>query len=202
MEIRLKKGIPVGAGLGGGSSDAAATLLGLNQLYQKPLSTDLLLELGERVGADVPFFILGRAAYARGKGEILEPIKAPECWIVLHIPKFSISTRWAYSQISGLTEGEPRGILLKERLEVADWAGVKELAKNSFEDLIFGLHPELYRIKEQFLGWGAWAASLSGTGSAVYALVGEEKREKFIRRMKEASIDVICTRTLREWGVV
>ncbi|MBS4015142.1 MAG: 4-(cytidine 5'-diphospho)-2-C-methyl-D-erythritol kinase [Candidatus Latescibacteria bacterium] len=99
IEIRLIKKIPVGAGLGGGSSDAASVLLGLNKLYDNVLSLKQLKEIAVKIGTDVPFFLYRQPCIASGQGEILKPIKIQKLHIALYLPKFSVSTKWAYEQI-------------------------------------------------------------------------------------------------------
>ena len=100
VKIAIRKQIPVAAGLGGGSSNAAATLMGVNQLFELGLSNEELMDTGKEIGADVPFFIFGKSARATGIGEILEPLEIkPPLWILLITPDIPISTAWAYGSL-------------------------------------------------------------------------------------------------------
>jgi 4-diphosphocytidyl-2-C-methyl-D-erythritol kinase len=203
-EITIEKNIPVGAGLGGGSSNAAAVLHSLNVLYGKPLSKEELYKLTLKIGMDVPFFLmhtrpiipsgqgrgkkmrLGKACYAKGRGEILKPIEIPKLNIVLHCPDYPIITKWAYENISKmqremvLTNDDLSLKILRKKLVKGDLRNLQRHILNSFEDLVFAHYPDLARIKEFFLTHGAYAASLSGSGSAVFGLV--EKKNIYALR--------------------
>jgi 4-diphosphocytidyl-2-C-methyl-D-erythritol kinase len=211
IEITIEKNIPVGAGLGGGSSNAAAVLHSLNVLYGKPLSKEELYKLALKIGMDVPFFLmhtrpiipsgqgrgknlsasalaqagmrLGKACYATGRGDILKPIKIPNLRIVLYLPNYPILTKWAYQKVQssgGLTNDDLSLKILRKKLVKGDLRNLQRHILNSFEDLVFAHYPDLARIKEFFLTHGAYAASLSGSGSAVFGLV--EKKNIYALR--------------------
>lgn len=176
VAIHLYKKIPVGAGLGGGSSDAAFTLKSLNSLFNLGLDGEALAGYAARLGSDCPFFIYNRPSFGEGKGEILSDFSAP--WInelIGDSPKYrielicsdiAVSTAEAYSKI--IPSGES-GKGLRKLLEepVSSWRG-KVL--NDFEEGVFSGHPSLRMIKEQLYSDGAVFALMSGSGSAVYGI--------------------------------
>jgi len=172
LEIFLKKRIPIGAGLGGGSSDAAAVLKGGAQLYQLKISTDQLASLGAVLGADVPFFLFGGTAYGRGIGNILKKIPLYSQYsILLVLPQIKISTVWAYKNLNlGLTrkntDDKFRGFRF-HNLELKDF---RSEFFNDFEKLVFANHPQLKMIKALLYQEGALFAALSGSGSSVFGL--------------------------------
>jgi len=172
FRIRLRKGIPSEAGLGGGSSDAAATLKGLCALTGKRPSPEELFSMAARVGADVPFFALGCAALVEGFGEFLTPI--PRCvpfHAVIALPSFGLSTREGYAKLRrGPMDPPPRG-------KVPDFRDLTDLAsavRNDFEEAWAAEHPEIGGIKEELKAAGAMASGLSGSGSAVFGMFGSE----------------------------
>lgn len=167
VEIWLTKRIPSGAGLGGGSSDAAFMLTMLNRLFTLGISHTRLEELAARLGADCAVFIRNRPVYATGIGNILTPLSLSLSGYTLVVvkPDIFISTREAFR---GITPCPPDVTLLhKVKAPVAQW---KELITNDFEAGIFSLHPELKALKERLYRLGATYAAMSGSGSALYAL--------------------------------
>ncbi|MBI4482366.1 MAG: 4-(cytidine 5'-diphospho)-2-C-methyl-D-erythritol kinase [Acidobacteria bacterium] len=166
----VRKSIPVGAGLGGGSSNAAVTLLALNRLWNLKLLPRELASLGGALGSDVPFFLVGGTALGRGRGEILEPLPdAPAAHFALVHPGFSVPTASAYQLVeSRLTslEGESKIRGLCDAIRSA--SGVAECLFNDFEPPLFRLYPLLEKIKEQLLHGQARAALLSGSGSTIF----------------------------------
>ncbi len=174
VEIRLDKQSPVGAGLGGGSSDAAFTLKMLNEMFSLGLSEDALALQASRLGSDCAFFIYNRPMLGKGRGEILEPfeIDLSGYELSVHIPQnISVSTAEAYRGITPrygadeLPSGGGLASILSQRVE--KWRGS---LVNDFEKTVFALHPELSRIKEELYLKGAVYASMSGSGSALFAL--------------------------------
>lgn len=173
----VRKIIPVAAGLGGGSADAAAALIGLNRLFDLGLSDAELVELAAGIGADVPFFITGGTAIGTGAGEILQSVSAmPDCDIVIIKPPVDISTARAYKDYDDFIEGggtisrgEGVGAMLSA-LAAGDYGAVCGALFNSFEPAIFAKHPEIADVKNSALTEGADAALMSGSGSTVFAL--------------------------------
>jgi 4-diphosphocytidyl-2-C-methyl-D-erythritol kinase len=192
VEIILHKHIPIAAGLGGGSSDAAAVLLGLNSLFAPGIPEVALLQLAGTLGADVPFFVAGMdAVRATGIGDRLQP--APplhECRVLLVNPGFPVSTRWVYENFALTTQSNPY-ILGREQnhLNYCDFLGSSEplAACNDLESVTIARFPELGEIKESLLASGAGIALMSGSGPTVFGLFREETLavdcyDRFLRR--------------------
>ncbi len=162
--LYLKKRIPVGAGLGGGSSDAAAVLKGLNRLLGRPMSQSRMMHLGSRLGADVPFFLLeSPCAIGQGIGEVLSPCEVQPFWAVLLWPGISISTRWAYQNYV-LTSRDSKTIFS------AGHGHDPSLWKNDLEKAVVSRYPEIEDLKKALLETGALTALMSGSGSSVFGL--------------------------------
>lgn len=177
ITMRLAKRIPMEAGLGGGSANAATTLLGLNELFDSPLTAGQLHEVAARLGSDVPFFLQGNSALATGRGERLEPL-APfpalrGLTLALVHPGFGIATAWAYRSLVRFPDalhGRPgRSAELIRSLNQRDSAGWGRLLYNSLEAPAFWKYPMLGLYSEEFKSRGAIAAMMSGSGSTVFA---------------------------------
>jgi 4-diphosphocytidyl-2-C-methyl-D-erythritol kinase len=165
VSIELKKKIPHGAGLGGGSSDAASTLLALNQLFETELSREALAKMAETLGSDVPFFVSKSAAICRGRGELVTPIQLPgRLSILLLKPGFGVSTEWAYSRWQA-----------SRRIPRVPYAGQEFSGRTFFNDLelpvfekfVFLAHVKMWLIKQPEVG----AALMSGSGSTMFAVM-------------------------------
>jgi 4-diphosphocytidyl-2-C-methyl-D-erythritol kinase len=172
IRARLIKRIPVGAGLGGGSSDAAGFLAGANRLLDLRLAPEELSALTMRLGTDVPFFLTGGTARGTGRGEQMRhlcPI-AP-CWVVLISPPFAISTTWAYGRIrKDLTEGVSRASILELAIASRDWEAIAGSMHNVFEDVVLPEYPSLAELKRAVSAGGALKVLLAGSGSTLFAL--------------------------------
>jgi 4-diphosphocytidyl-2-C-methyl-D-erythritol kinase len=172
VHISLTKRIPVGAGLGGGSGNAAAVLLGLMKLWALDLSHQRLLELGASLGSDVPFFLTAASAWAEGRGEVLTPLPPMEGMaFVLATPPFRVSTEWAYPRVTfGLTRAEKALSILRLLLEKKRFTEVGPYLHNDFEPLIERAYPEIGVIRAEMLEQGALGVALSGSGPTVFGL--------------------------------
>lgn len=178
LDVHLTKRIPMGAGLGGGSSDAAAAIIGLNHILHLGWSPAQMAEVGQALGSDVPFFFYAPAAIVAGRGEDVRPVQLTGGrWMVLVNPGFPVETKWAYQQLSATRKGlDP----LSERLRRLEshaslsWNEVLELAGNDFEPPVFSAHPVLREIKEELLAAGAEIALLSGSGATVFGVFRDE----------------------------
>jgi 4-diphosphocytidyl-2-C-methyl-D-erythritol kinase len=180
VEIALEKKIPHGAGLGGGSSDAAATLLGLNELFETGLDQKNLIELAAQIGSDVPFFILGSAAICRGRGEIVEPARLPADFKLLLVkPDFGVPTPWAYGEWKDSRE------LPGVDYASQEYSGVRfvnDLERPVFEKFILLGHLKTWLRQQAEVG----AALMSGSGSTVFAVLRESgDAEKLTARIRE-----------------
>jgi len=179
MAIHVKKEIPVGAGLGGGSSDAATTLMSLNQFYDHPLKASELMKIGSTLGSDIPFFFAKRTAYVRGKGDHVEatPFKS-QGWFLILNPGFQISTLKAYQMwdehARPLTKKIRNGTYDTFFTTVNDWMKAKKTCKNDFGDVIFPAFPILKEAQTKLKTCGAEVASLSGSGPTLFGLFSSE----------------------------
>jgi len=174
VHIHLHKNIPVGAGLGGGSSDAAFTLMGINQLFDLGIDQQQLHLWAKELGADCPFFLYNKPSFASGIGNQLEPIQLSlkDYFLVVVKPPIFISTAQAFS---GLKPQKLKSTLKSELFnDMAKWT-----VKNDFEESIFPIYPELQNIKNQLLDAGAIYASMSGSGSAIYGFFSSKPNLNF-----------------------
>jgi 4-diphosphocytidyl-2-C-methyl-D-erythritol kinase len=179
VKMHLHKAIPMGAGLGGGSADAAFTLKLLNEKFQLSLSTEQLIHYSLQLGSDCPFFIINQPCYATGRGEMLEPISLSLSGyqLLLINPGIHVNTGWAFSQLN-ITASASDSVTeqknLKEIISQKPAAWRKELV-NDFERPVFLKYPELNIIKEQLYQEGAIYAAMSGSGSSLFGLFEKGK---------------------------
>lgn len=173
IEIRITKRIPSQAGLGGGSADAAAVLRALNRHYDAPFSLPALAELGGSIGSDIPFCVLCGTAMADGRGELLRPLPAmPDCVFVVCKPDFSVSTPELYRVIDEKAIAKhPDHSAMERALLAGDLGGVAENLCNVFDPIVTEEHLELNYIKSIFNSYGAVGFQMTGSGSAVFAIV-------------------------------
>ncbi|MGZ4031171.1 MAG: 4-(cytidine 5'-diphospho)-2-C-methyl-D-erythritol kinase [Tumebacillaceae bacterium] len=178
IRIHIDKRIPVAAGLAGGSSDAAATLRGLNKVWELGQSLDQLAELGAKIGSDVPFCIYGGTAIARGRGEKIEHLpKVCPTWVVLVKPPIAVSTAEVYGRLrADEIEEHPDTAGMVEALVTGDVQQISAKMGNVLEQVTFGMYPEVERIKQQLLKFGAQGALMSGSGPTLFALVERESK--------------------------
>lgn len=167
VRVHLHKHIPIGAGLGGGSSDGAQTLVALNDLFALGLSSDQLRQYAARLGSDCAFFVDAIPAMATGRGEVLAPfsIAHSNLWIKVIYPGLHISTAEAYAGVVPTEPKAPLESLL--RAPIKTW---RHSVHNQFEDSLFPKYPVLPALKDRFYQEGAVYASMTGSGSAVYGL--------------------------------
>ncbi|MEE9543905.1 MAG: 4-(cytidine 5'-diphospho)-2-C-methyl-D-erythritol kinase [Thermodesulfobacteriota bacterium] len=175
VSIQITKNIPVGAGLGGGSSDAASVLLGLNELLKAGLSRKRLMEIAAELGSDVPLFILKGPVVATGRGELLRRIELPSYQYVLINPGFSVSTAWAYANLDLTNRGEDNNLIYSEEPSEAEevFADVDKLSEslaNDLEAVTAPEHPEISRVKGMLIELGACGALMSGSGPTVFGV--------------------------------
>ncbi|MDD5529397.1 MAG: 4-(cytidine 5'-diphospho)-2-C-methyl-D-erythritol kinase [bacterium] len=179
ISINLKKHIWQGAGLGGGSSDAASILTGMNKIFDYPLKRNKLYELASQLGSDVPFFIEQYPAIVKGRGEIIKrlPFLTKPMLIVLICPDFQISTKWAYKEIDKirfekkLTNKKNDVNKIRIKFFENDIEGIAKSLYNDFEKVVFKKYPELLTVREKLLKEGAIGVSLSGSGSCMYGIL-------------------------------
>ena len=175
LHIDIAKRVPMGAGLGGGSADAAGSLVAVDRLFGLGLTASKLERLAEAIGSDVKFMVRGGCAIGRGRGEELEWLPAlPPLPIVVVVPRLTISTAWAYESLKmELTREDTHLTMMADALRKEDVAGLCDLLENDFERLVFGRFPIVKRIKDELIGLGARGALMSGSGSSVYGIFSE-----------------------------
>ena len=173
LEIRIVKRIPSGAGMGGGSADAAAVLRALNRHYGEPLSVLALAELGAQVGSDVPFCVLSGTAMVEGRGERLRKLPdMPDCIFVVCKPDFSVSTPELYEKIDRVAIPQrPDNRAMETALLAGDLGAVAENLCNVFDPVVTSEHLELNYIKSICHSYGALNQQMTGSGSAVFAIL-------------------------------
>ena len=175
LEIRITKRIPSQAGMGGGSSDAAAVLRALNRHFGEPLSLEALADLGAQVGSDVPFCVVGGTCMCEGRGEKLRKLtNMPNCIFVVCKPEFPVSTPELYRKIDSVEIAEhPNHMEMEEALETGDLEKIARNVFNVFDPVVTADHPELDEIKSVMEEYGALAGQMTGSGSATFAIVEE-----------------------------
>lgn len=202
---KLKKSIPAQSGLGGGSSDGAATLLALKQIWKLRLPWPRLVPIAVKVGADVPFFLVPTgAAILEGIGEILTPVKIPKLWLVLAKPNKDMPTQIAFS----LWDERPVHVktnpkLLLKALWERDAETIKKLAVNAFENVIAARVPAVTELKQQLMAAGAVTALMSGSGTTVFGIFFDRKSaEQAFEVVKSCAAWAYLTRTVRRSIVI
>lgn len=173
LRLKLEKQIPTEAGLGGGSADAAYTLLAINDLCLLGLSTAELETLAGELGSDCPFFIQSRSVLVTGRGERLTPLTMPSAllgkWLLVVKPSIGMSTAEAYRQVTRHPEAEGKLAALLEQ-PIAQW---RELIINDFESVVFAHYPELAALRDTLYHHGALYAAMSGSGTALYGIFAD-----------------------------
>lgn len=175
FEIRIHKQIPVAAGLAGGSADAAAVLVGMNELLQLGHSVAELQQIGAQVGADIPFCLQGGTALGRGIGDQLEALPpVAECPIIIANPGFPVPTAWAFRQLNfGLTTSGKNVTILTQGLETRNWVQVSNSLYNAFQPMVVSHYPMVGELLERLAGSGAVGTLMTGSGPTVFGLVPE-----------------------------
>jgi 4-diphosphocytidyl-2-C-methyl-D-erythritol kinase len=191
--IHIEKRIPVGAGLGGGSSDAAAALRALDSLSPHPLGTAELARVGARLGADVAFFTHDTPmALGTGRGELIEPLPPlPERWLALVMPSFPIATAEAYAWLAAHRARSAAASSI-DRIDVqmiaSDWSTLAKHAINDFEPVVHARHPEIAAFRRALRDAGAFMAMMSGSGSAVFGVFDDRPDAVALARACHAEV--------------
>jgi 4-diphosphocytidyl-2-C-methyl-D-erythritol kinase len=208
--VTIRKRLPVGGGMGGGSSDAACGLVGLSSLWSLNPDREELERIASGLGSDVPFFLSGGTCLGKGRGEVLESLPGlPACFLAIALPGYGVSTAWAYKNLEmragGLTNPGECIKMIVSFLEAGEVQGVARSLYNRLEEAVFPAYPDLAGLKEGLVGCGAMGALLSGSGSAVFGLFAEEVRGQDLGSRLEApartgSLRVEVVRpTVRGW---
>ncbi|MBL1225441.1 4-(cytidine 5'-diphospho)-2-C-methyl-D-erythritol kinase [Enterococcus sp. BWR-S5] len=199
VRIYIEKRIPVAAGLAGGSSDCAATLRGLNRLWNLGLSNHELADLGSEIGSDVPYCIEGGTAFVTGRGEKIEKMPPmPQCWVVLVKPKMSVSTGSIFGSLSFNSIQHPDIPGLKAAVNANDYEAMTQTIGNALESVTIQKHPVVQQIKDRMMKFGADAALMSGSGPTVFALCDKKTRaQRIYNGLKGFCEEVYLVRTLK-----
>ncbi|HFH6645773.1 TPA: 4-(cytidine 5'-diphospho)-2-C-methyl-D-erythritol kinase [Streptococcus agalactiae] len=200
VHIRLEKSIPVCAGLGGGSTDAAATIRALNRLWNLQMDYDEMVAIGFKIGSDVPYCLGGGCSLVLGKGEIVKPLPTTlrPCWIVLVKPDFGISTKSIFRDIDCKSISRVDIDLLKSAILSSDYQLMVKSMGNSLEDITITKNPVISTIKERMLNSGADVALMTGSGPTVFSMCSTEKKaDRVFNSMKGFCKEVYKVRLLR-----
>lgn len=197
--IRLKKKIPMAAGLAGGSADAAAVLRGMNELFAQGLDEAELAPLAAELGSDVPFCLAGGTQLATGRGEVLRRLAdVPHFFVVLAKPPVDVSTAWVYGRYDGQQEvRHPETKKMLSAIEAGNRSLICKELCNVLESVTIKEHMEIRSLKERMMQEGALAAMMSGSGPTVFALMKseEEARRLAAKLREETAAAVFCTET-------
>ena len=189
VSISLKKKIPIAAGMAGGSTDAAAVLKGMNILFDAGLSDSRLRELGVKIGADIPYCLMGGTALAEGIGEILTPLKSmPDCTILIAKPETGISTKYVYTRIDSVGVNKHPDIDgMIEAIDKGDIRGISSRLLNVLENVTVEKYPVIETIKQEMVKKGALGALMSGSGPTVFSLFNDRKKAESCAKNIEKS---------------
>lgn len=179
-KLCLEKRVPMGAGMGGGSVDAAATLVLLNKMWDLGVSAPRLAELAAELGSDVPFFLHGGTALGGGRGERLESLSTPPLWLVLVRPEVAVNTGWAYGRWRADACGGPTGVEFGQALAGGDPATIAGLLRNDLEPGVIAEVPQIAAAREWLLDSGALGARMTGSGSVVFGVARDEAHARAI----------------------
>lgn len=180
VSVHLEKRIPVAAGMAGGSTDAACTLKAMNQLYDLRLSGEELRELGVKLGADVPYCIMGGTALSEGIGEVLTPIAPmPDCFLLVAKPEISVSTKYVYEQLdSHDIPVHPDVDGMRKAIEEKDIRGMARLLGNVLQTVTIERYPIVEELKQVMLEQGALGSLMSGSGPSTFGIFDDEEKAK------------------------
>lgn len=197
--IRITKNIPVAAGLGGGSTDCAAALRGMDRLWQLGLTMPELIDIGMEVGTDVPYCIYGTTAFISGKGEKVTPLRPmPQCWVVLVKPRLSVSTGKIFQEVDLDQLHHPDIQELSDAILAEDYQRMIVAMGNSLELITIPKHPVVQQIKERMMKYGADVALMTGSGPTVFALCQKYSRaQRVYNALKGFCEEVYLVRTLK-----
>jgi 4-diphosphocytidyl-2-C-methyl-D-erythritol kinase len=203
VRLHLEKNIPVGSGLGGGSSDAAVTLMALNRFCGLNVPESELHRMAQSLGSDVPFFLTGGLCFGTGRGEVITPLsELPNYWILLITPPLVVSTAWAYQNYHklGLTNKQKNSKLPSSGFGQLTMSQLAEVCQNDLEQAVFPTYVELAGIKSKLQQSGAVAACMTGSGSAVLGLFRTAQEAASRQQLFAKDYETHVTRPVR-WGI-
>lgn len=180
IRIEIDKKIPVAAGLGGGSTDAAAALRALNKIWELQLTTEELIAIGNQIGSDVPYCIVGGTAFVSGRGEIVRPIRSIQpCWVILAKPRLSVSTKTIFKLLSmEELDHQPTSRFAEEAIMSGDYQKMCQNVGNALEQVTFKKHPNLIQLKERMQKYGLDGVTMSGSGPTIIGFSQNTSRIK------------------------
>ena len=191
IEIKINKRIPIAGGMAGGSSDCATTLMGINKMFDLKLSKEDLMKRGVKLGADVPYCVLGKTAIAEGIGEILTPLPTPpSCYVIIAKPPVSVSTAFVYGNIrpDEITK-RPDIDGMAEAIKNGDLYKMSSLLYNVMEDVTVPEYPIIADIKKMMIENGALNSIMSGSGPTVFGIYDNlEKAENTMKLLKKSNL--------------
>ncbi|MFH1860956.1 MAG: 4-(cytidine 5'-diphospho)-2-C-methyl-D-erythritol kinase [bacterium] len=199
VSIKIDKHIPVGAGLGGGSSDAASVLMGLNQLWKLNLSKQELMQIGERLGADVPFFIIGGTCLAEGIGTKITSLpNSCNAWFVLVYPKINIPTEWVYKNIKFELTNQTKTVkIIADGLKHNNIMDISKGLSNRLEDVTMNHYPQIKAIKDELMDAGCLSTLMSGSGSCVFGITGsKEEADNVVCKLERDNRDIFVVKSV------
>jgi 4-diphosphocytidyl-2-C-methyl-D-erythritol kinase len=198
VEIHITKRIPLGAGLAGGSTDAAATLVGLNELWSLGYTTDDLLNIGGKLGADVPFCLIEGTAIGRERGDVLTKLNPiPKLSVVIANPGFQVSTAWAYKSLVnlGLTRERKSGNILIESISKGEFSDIGDSLYNVFESVVMNEYPIVRELKAKLTQSEIMGVLMTGSGPTVFALTKDISTAERIQKQVQHSSYCVVTET-------
>lgn len=192
VKVHLQKNIPVAAGMAGGSTDAAATLKAMNELFDLQVSDEELRKLGVKIGADVPYCIMGGTALAEGIGEQLTALsKAPDCYLLVAKPDINVSTKYVYEHLDAKEVYKHPDIDgMVEAIKAGSLEGITERMGNVLENVTIVAHPVIATIKERMLALGAVNSLMSGSGPTVFGIFTD--KEKAIKAYEQVKAEQLA----------
>ena len=201
VSIRLKKKIPFGAGLGGGSGNAAGVLMGLNRLWDLNIEREKLFTLAAELGSDVPFFLTSPCALGKGRGErlkVLEPCSKFQ--VLLVFPGFPIATSWVYQNLRLKLTKRPNNIsILRKNLSLSDITSLGSQLYNDLESVVIQKFPEVKVVKDELWAWGALGVLLSGSGSTVFGIFDEPEKAQVACASLNGDWERVVTETIESF---
>jgi len=201
VSIRLKKKIPFGAGLGGGSGNAAGVLMGLNRLWDLNIGREKLFTLAAKLGSDVPFFLTSPCALGKGRGErlkVLEPCSKFQ--VLLVFPGFPIATSWVYQNLRLKLTKRPNNIsILRKNLSLSDITSLGSQLYNDLESVVIQKFPEVKVVKDELWAWGALGVLLSGSGSTVFGIFDDPEKAQVACASLNGDWERVVTETIESF---
>ena len=201
VSIRLKKKIPFGAGVGGGSGNAAGVLMGLNRLWDLNIDREKLFTLAAELGSDVPFFLTSPCALGKGRGERLKVLEScSKFQVLMVVPGFPIATSWVYQNLRLKLTKRPNNIsILRKNLSLSDITSLGSQLYNDLESVVIQKFPEVKVVKDELWAWGALGVLLSGSGSTVFGIFDDPEKAQVACASLNGDWERVVTETIESF---